>query len=297
MRWVREFRLMPVVLIAIGCLFLLKTAGLILDGGYTLGQRLGSGDTLVVTRVPVAPSRELQSTTVPLNVASAQPQGGARRSWMQEMFNYPGGGDITGSIATTKPAEKDAMEKADAAKPKTAVADPSAAELKAAQGKVVQMGAPAATSPAERALLERLQERREQLDARERELNLREAMIKAAEKKLEGQGEAKASPEGKPAAVAAAERKNDADAARFKSVITMYETMKPKDAAKIFDRLDIRVLIDVASQMKPQQMAAILAQMSPEAAERLTVELASRAGGNRSADPSNLPKIEGRPGG
>jgi flagellar motility protein MotE (MotC chaperone) len=295
MRWVREFRLMPVVLIAIGCLFLLKTAGLILDGGYTLGERLGS-DALVVTRVPVTRDRELRSPTVPLEVASAQPRG-AKRSWMQEMFNYPGGGDITGSISTTKPAEKEAMEKADAAKASSALVakDPSAAELKAAQGKVVPMGQQVSTSPAERALLERLQERREQLDARARELDLREAMVNAAEKKLEKQGGgASATADAKPGTIA--ERKNDPEAARFKAVVTMYETMKPKDAAKIFDRLEIRVLIEMASQIKPQQMAAILAQMSPEAAERLTVELASRSG-NRSANPSNLPKIEGRPGG
>jgi flagellar motility protein MotE (MotC chaperone) len=77
----------------------------------------------------------------------------------------------------------------------------------------------------------------------------------------------------------------------------MYETMKPKEAAKIFDRLDIKVLIDVASQIKPQVMAAILAQISPEAAERLTVELAVRSGSDRGLNPSSLPKIEGRPAG
>jgi flagellar motility protein MotE (MotC chaperone) len=91
--------------------------------------------------------------------------------------------------------------------------------------------------------------------------------------------------------------KEEAENARFKGVVTMYETMKPKEAAKIFDRLDIRVLLDMASRMKPQIMSAILAQMSPEAAERLTVELAVRSGTDRSLNPSNLPKIEGRPSG
>jgi flagellar motility protein MotE (MotC chaperone) len=76
----------------------------------------------------------------------------------------------------------------------------------------------------------------------------------------------------------------------------MYETMKPKDAAKIFDRLDIRVLIDVASQINPRVMSAILAQMTPEAAERLTVELAARGGpSEKSVNPNDLPKIEGKP--
>jgi flagellar motility protein MotE (MotC chaperone) len=73
----------------------------------------------------------------------------------------------------------------------------------------------------------------------------------------------------------------------------MYETMKPKDAAKIFDRLEMRVLMEVASQMKPQIMASILSQMSPEAAERLTVEMTR--GTDKPANDANLPKIEGKP--
>ena len=55
----------------------------------------------------------------------------------------------------------------------------------------------------------------------------------------------------------------------------MYENMKAKDAARIFDRLDMRILLEVATQINPRRMSDILAQMSPEAAERLTVELAA----------------------
>ena len=45
-------------------------------------------------------------------------------------------------------------------------------------------------------------------------------------------------------------------------------------------------------------MSDIMAQMSPEAAERLTVELATRASQpDKSSSLSDLPKIEGRPGG
>ena len=36
MKWAREFRLIPIALVAIGALFVLKTAGLVLDNGYTL---------------------------------------------------------------------------------------------------------------------------------------------------------------------------------------------------------------------------------------------------------------------
>jgi flagellar motility protein MotE (MotC chaperone) len=76
----------------------------------------------------------------------------------------------------------------------------------------------------------------------------------------------------------------------------MYENMRAKDAAKIFDRLEMPVLIAVVSQINPRRMADIMAQMKPENAERLTVELAGRATGMASAAPAaDLPKIEGRP--
>lgn len=295
-RWLGNFRLLPFVLIAIGCLFVLKSFGLLFDGGYTLGQRLGGGNgALVVTTVPAAPVTQMRSPAVPLEVAGRQPP---KPSWMQEMFNYPG--DVTGSITTTKPAEKAAMEKAEAiaAAGRKEPAEPPP-ESKAAHGTVIPMEQPRTASAGERALLERLQERRQELDARARELDLRESLLKAAEKKLETQPGAKAE-DGKAGTSGGAPmalRKEDIENARFKSVVTMYETMKPKEAAKIFDRLDIRVLIEVASQIKPQRMSEIMAQMTPEAAERLTVELAAKSGGDRTLNPSNLPKIDGRPSG
>jgi flagellar motility protein MotE (MotC chaperone) len=279
MKWLGEFRLLPVLLIAAGGLFALKSIGLMFDGGYTLSQRLGSGGSLVVTTVPVPPAVELRSPSAPLEIAGQSPSG--PKSWMQEMFNYP---DITGSVASkpaAKPEEKDKKEPPPVA---------GAPATKPAAGTVIPLDQARQPSPAERALLERLQERRQELDARARELDLRESMVKAAEKKLEDNSAQKATEakEGSPT-----QRKEEAENARMKSIVTMYETMKPKEAAKIFDRLDIRVLMDVASQINPRTMSAILAQMSPEAAERLTVEFAARS--DRPVDPASLPKIEGRP--
>jgi flagellar motility protein MotE (MotC chaperone) len=81
---------------------------------------------------------------------------------------------------------------------------------------------------------------------------------------------------------------------RFKGIITMYEGMKPKDAAKVFDRLEMPVLIEIASQIAPRKMSDILGLMATEAAERLTVEMARRAGADKSAAVAELPKIEGK---
>ena len=282
-KWLRDFRLMPVVLIAVVCLFALKTVGLFLDGGYTLGQRLGGNGTIVVTTVPGTPVAQMRSPAVPLGVASGQAQG-PKVSWMQDVFNYPSN-DVTGSVhAAPKPKEPEKEE--------APIVQPP--ESKAAAGTAIVMDQSRPASPGERALLERLQARRQELDARTRELELREGILKAAEKKLETPASADRAVEVKGGS---GSNKDEPDNARFKSVVTMYEVMKPKDAAKIFDRLDPKVLLDLASQMKPQTMAAIMALMSAEAAERLTVELASRGPSDRMMSPSNLPKIEGRPSG
>jgi flagellar motility protein MotE (MotC chaperone) len=291
----RDIRLMPIVLLAIACLFVLKTMGLFFDGGYTLGQRLGSSGTLIVTTVPIPPVTQMRSPAQRLEMQSDGPQ----LSWMQRRFGYPGGpvananrdsSIATGDVAITGSVAAKAAEKKEEKKPEAAV--PPSPESIAAKGTVVSMEQPRSTSAGERALLERLQERRQEIDARARELDLRESMLKAAEKKIETQAASDAADKSGPGG----QRKEETDNARFKSVVIMYETMKPKDAAKIFDRLDPKVLIEVASKIKPQRMSEIMALMSTEAAERLTVEMATRSPADRTLNPANLPKIDGRPG-
>jgi flagellar motility protein MotE (MotC chaperone) len=95
---------------------------------------------------------------------------------------------------------------------------------------------------------------------------------------------------------AAATKRGDTEAGALRNLVTMYESMKPKDAAKIFDRLSHDVLVPVVLQMKPPKMAEVLAVMMPETAEKLTVALAMRAKGlsgeTRNAAPSALPATE-----
>lgn len=205
-----------------------------------------------------------------------------KKSWMEESFKFPTGrpdpADITGSVHE-KPKEE-------AAKP--------AAELEAPKpsGVVVYPEQNQPVSPSERAILERLQARRQELEARAREIDIRESLLKAAEKRIESRVEELKAIESRIAT--ATEQKNEADAARLKGIITMYEGMKPKDAAKVFDRLEMSVLLEIASRIAPRKMSDILGLMSTEAAERLTVELARRAGSDKSASVSDLPKIEGK---
>ena len=146
--------------------------------------------------------------------------------------------------------------------------------------------------PGERAVLERLQERRQQLDARVREMEMRESLLQAAEKRLEARLTELKAVEARINTTV--QQRDEDELKRFKGIVTMYENMKPKEASRIFDRLDLKILVDVATQMKPATMSAILAQMSPEAAERLTVELASRAAAQKTQAADALPQIQGR---
>jgi flagellar motility protein MotE (MotC chaperone) len=201
-------------------------------------------------------------------------------SWAQETFNFPGrnnvdSADITGSVHE-KPKEE--------AKP--------APEVAKAETTTNPEPPQPAVSASERAILERLQSRRQELEARAREIDIRESLLKAAEKRAEGRVEELKGIESRIST--ATQQKDEADAARFKGIITMYEGMKPKDAAKVFDRLEMPVLFEIASQIAPRKMADILGLMSPEAAERLTVEMARRAGTDKSGGAVDLPKIEGR---
>ena len=200
-------------------------------------------------------------------------------SWAQETLNFPGrkaidSSDITGSVE--KPKEEEAKPAPEAAKAETSA--------RPEQGQAV--------SASERAILERLQARRQELEARAREIDIRESLLKAAEKRAEGRVEELKAIESRISGADA--QKADEEAARFKGIITMYEGMKPKDAAKVFDRLEMPVLFEIASQIAPRKMADILGLMSPEAAERLTVEMARRAGADKSGTAVELPKIEGR---
>lgn len=137
---------------------------------------------------------------------------------------------------------------------------------------------PPMPSASERAILQRLGERREELQTRSREVESREKLLEEQERKLDERiGELKASEEKAQAAGPA--KRAEADAGGLKNLVTMYETMKPKEAARVFDRLPQDVLVSVVTQMNPRKMADVLAVMTPEGAQKLTVALARRAGG------------------
>ncbi|MEO6382475.1 MAG: flagellar protein FlbB [Nitrobacter sp.] len=301
----RDIRVIPVVMAAIIGFAVLKVAGLVIDGGYVFDYQPDSSQPSWAQANLNFPGAKKPDTGDITGSIAAQPKetgksmmtGQSKMSWAQENFGYPSRrpepGDVTGSVGA-KPKEEAKKEdsKTNHAEEKTkpAAAAPDAAK---APGTVTIPESGQVVSPSERAILERLQSRRQEIEARAREIDIRESLLKSAEKRIEGRVEEMKGIESRIAT--ATEQKDEAEAARFKGLVTMYENMKPKDAAKVFDRLEMPVLFEIASKIAPRKMSDILGQMSPEAAERLTVELARHASSDKSASAADLPKIEGKP--
>lgn len=148
----------------------------------------------------------------------------------------------------------------------------------------------------DQALLERLAARRAELESYEQELAMRASLVTAAEQRIEQRQETLQSIEAQIASLV--EQRKEMEAGQFGAIVAMYETMKPKDAANIFNALDIEVLLRVAKMMSPRKMAPILAEMDTARAQDLTVRLASN-----SVDPletmtpdalASLPQIVGQ---
>ena len=59
----------------------------------------------------------------------------------------------------------------------------------------------------------------------------------------------------------------------IKSLVKLYTSMKPKDAARIFNTLDLEITVAILKGMKPSTSSAIISQMTPERAQEITAML------------------------
>ncbi|MEQ8327441.1 MAG: hypothetical protein RIE84_14575 [Parvibaculum sp.] len=196
--------------------------------------------------------------------------------------------DIASGGAAISPAQASASKAAEEAASEAETEDTKAeAEVEAesegegpAEGDSAVATQPAAPaeeaaapiSKSEMTVLESLSERRKELATRAEALDTRERLLAAAEKRVEDRiAELKEIEARINARIGEQDAENEA---RLAGLVAMYETMKPKDAARIFERLDMGVLLDVVKRMQPRKMAAVMAAMDPVTAQDLTVELA-----------------------
>ena len=186
-------------------------------------------------------------------------------------------GTIQVSEAIAQPAEEDAKPAAKDGQPtageKTAEQAVPAALKDEPQGQISKLitNDPTLLTPAEIDLLQQLAERRQVLESREQEFELRTGLLAAAESRIDKKvEELKVLRETISGLIKTFDAQQDA---KLLSLVKIYENMKPKEAARIFEALEMDTLLEVAERMKERKLAPIMAKMDPEKARDMTVEL------------------------
>ncbi len=261
-----SIRLLPIVLIAISALLVFKTIGLVTQGGYVL---LGTNQAIA------------QQAGAQPDAPSSTPDGSPALSPTQEAA----AARAAESLFASKPVAPSTTEK-------SAASPDAQADTSPAKGNV---------SPTQEAVLQRLSERRIELDDRASKLDLQASLVKAAEARLNERIDELKALEARVQALV--DMQNAQGDKAFASLVSMYENMKPNDAAAVFNTLDMNVLLRLALQINPRKMSPILAKMNTERAQLLTVRMASpQVNGtdmgllNNTAPPANsaLPQIVGK---
>jgi len=148
-----------------------------------------------------------------------------------------------------------------------------------------QSAAPASFNPASREeinILQQLAERRQELERRAKALDEREKILETVENRIVERTQSLKKIEAQIQALLKVH--DERELAQLQSLVKTYSSMKPKDAARIFDTLDMDILIGIVENMNEKKVGPILSKMKAQAAKTLTVELATR---------KKLPRIEG----
>ena len=137
-------------------------------------------------------------------------------------------------------------------------------------------------TPAEVELLQQLSQRRTELDQRQADQDRRELTLKAVESRVDAKIEQLKQLQAQlDQIINQSEAKDDE---RLKSLVHIYENMKPQEAATIFDGMDMPSLLELLTRMKDLKTAPILAAMTPEKARAVTIAMAQR---KELPEPSN----------
>ncbi len=151
-------------------------------------------------------------------------------------------------------------------------AGPTESEVSAAFAERIASGARTAE---EERVIYRLRERSSELDARERELETREALMLAMEQRVDTKiaelDELRAQIETLSGELS---EREDADMA---VIVSWYSEMEPGDASDRIATLDMETQLQIAARMAQRKFGAILAEMDPGSAAALTERMASRS--------------------
>ena len=122
--------------------------------------------------------------------------------------------------------------------------------------------------------MQKLAQRREELDVRERAIEQRAGVLKAAEAQIDMKIAKLKELETSIKDLIGVYDERERD--RLNNLVKIYSTMKPKEAARLFNDMEMPLLVRVFEQMKESKSAPILALMDSGKANALTSELASK---------------------
>ena len=137
---------------------------------------------------------------------------------------------------------------------------------------VVPAVAPDPAAQAERALLEQLRARRTEIEAREQAVAAQEVMLQAAERRLARRVEELTALQQRLEGLDRA--RGEREEAGWRGLVRTYEAMRPRDAAAIFNDLDMPVLVEILDRMGERKAAPVIGAMRPDQARQVTAELA-----------------------
>ena len=236
---------------------------------------------LGVEMLAISPSHAQQATEQKPGATAAKPpaKAGAKKAEAKKTKTAGDGkkkAKAAAGTAKSGPQETDAK----AADEKKAESGDGKAD-EAAEGKSAETDKtdgfpedPTLFTQAEIDLLQRLADRRIELETWRKDIEMRERLLKATEKRLDKKvAELNVIQQTIKGLLKQYDKEQEA---KLKSLVKIYESMKPKNAAVIFGELDMPILLDVVERMREARAAKILAKMSPKKVKRVTTELALR---------------------
>ena len=249
----RRVRLLPLTVTMMALLFIIKVNEVYI-GSKPLRELYTAQEAQAEDKADAAP-KPADGAVAPQDALNAKPADGAAPA--------------TDAVkATDTPPAKDgkpAPEEKTFGTGKTSVKDIEAQKARSGQPQYTQT---------ELDLLQNLSKRRDELDQREKDLDLKEKVLDASEKRISDKVNEMKTLQTELGKVLAQYNQKQDD--QIKSLVKIYENMKPEDAANIFNQMEMPILLDVIGKMSERKVALVLANMDPKRAKDITQELADR---------------------
>lgn len=254
-------RLIPAVIVAATLLLGVKASDIFGGASHALAQAPSANGPATGAPVDLTKQANAATSAPAANPSAPPPANAAQPNQPASAADAPASPAADGSPAAGQGANGAASTQT-ASAPATGAA--AAAPLKD----------PLLLSPAEIEVLQELSQRRAELDKRASTLDQQQVVLQAAEKRVDDKI-AKLQDLQK-SIQSQVDQQNAAENARMQSLVKIYETMKPADAAQILSQLDMPILLQMLSQMKEAKTAPILAAMDPNRAQAITTAMAQR---------------------